>query len=75
MSEINFLNVFFDVESEYEVGFPITLTVFVLEGETIIISDPVEYMLFFIFDSKLSQKNSFLYLLKTYISIYFFIIT
>jgi hypothetical protein len=42
MSEINFLNVFFDVESEYEVDFPITLTVFALEGEKIIISDPVD---------------------------------
>ncbi len=44
MSEINFLNVFFDVESEYEVDFPITLAVFALEGEKIIISDPVHLL-------------------------------
>jgi hypothetical protein len=43
MSEINFLNVFFDVESEYEVDFPATPTVFALEGETIIISDLYSY--------------------------------
>ncbi len=49
MREINFLNVFFDVESEYEVDFPTTLTVFALKGEAIIISDPVDYYILTIF--------------------------
>jgi hypothetical protein len=38
--EINFLNVFSDVESEYEIGFYLTITVLTLEGVAIIISYP-----------------------------------
>jgi hypothetical protein len=37
----NYFSVFFDVEFEYEVGFSLAITVFAVEGGTIIFWDPV----------------------------------
>jgi hypothetical protein len=39
--EINSFNVFFDEDSKYEIGFPLSFTVFAVEGKKNIISDPV----------------------------------
>jgi hypothetical protein len=39
--QMNFSNVFFDVESESEICFFLTITVFALEGVVIILSNPV----------------------------------
>jgi hypothetical protein len=40
-NKINDFNVFFHVESEYEIGFSLAITVFAAEGGVIIILHPV----------------------------------
>jgi hypothetical protein len=39
--ETNFFDVFYDSESEYEIGLSLTITIFVLERVAIIFSNPV----------------------------------
>ncbi len=41
LHETKYFNVFFNVESKYETGFSLNITVFAAEGETIIILHPV----------------------------------
>jgi hypothetical protein len=44
--EINFFNVFFDVESEYGIDLSLTITIFALEGVATILSNPVLFVNF-----------------------------
>ncbi len=54
----NYFSVFFDVEFEYEVGFSLAITVFAVEGGTIIFWDPVFIQKLFIFLNRvLNLKN------------------
>jgi hypothetical protein len=39
--ETNFFDVFYDLESEYEICLSLTITIFALEGVAIIFSNPV----------------------------------
>jgi hypothetical protein len=46
INEINFLNVFFHVEPQYEDGFSLTITVFAVEGAQTLFTIPYETCIF-----------------------------